>query len=152
VSINRLGGFAEALALPPYEGRAELATIGGALALDISHLFPIAEALHILEFAELQDGAIKLTAAGRMFAQSGTEERKRLFREHLLGFVPLAAHIRHVLDEREGHLAPRVRFESELEDHLNPNDTEKTLRAVIGWGRYAELFSYDDETKMFTAR
>ena len=59
------------------------------------------------------------TAAGRVFAQSGTEERKRLFSEHLLRFVPLAAHIRHVLDEREGHLAPRVRFESELEDHLN---------------------------------
>ena len=47
------------------------------LALEINDLFPIAEALHILEFAELKDGAIKLTAAGRIFAQSGTEERKR---------------------------------------------------------------------------
>ena len=80
------------------------------------------------------------------------EERKRLFSEHLLQFVPLAAHIHHVLNEREGHLAPMVRFESELEDHLNPSDTEKTLRAVIGWGRYAELFSYDGETRTFTAR
>jgi NitT/TauT family transport system ATP-binding protein len=150
VSINRLGGFIEALAAPPYQGRAELARIAGALALDIKDLFPIAEALHILEFAELKDGAIKLTIAGRLFAQSGTEERKRLFSEHLLRFVPLAAHIRHVLDEREGHLAPRVRFESELEDHLNPSDTQKTLLAVIGWGRYAELFTYDDETRTFT--
>jgi NitT/TauT family transport system ATP-binding protein len=149
VPINRLAGFIEALALPPYQGRAELARIAGALALDIRELFSIAEALHILEFAELKDGAIKLTAAGRVFAQSGTEERKRLFAEHLLRFVPLAAHIRHVLDEREGHLAPRVRFESELEDHLNPSDSEKTLRAVIGWARYAELFTYDDETRTF---
>ena len=61
----------------------------------------------------------------------------------------LAAHIRHVVNEREGHLAPRVRFESELEDHLNPSDTEKTLRAVIGWARYAELFTYDDQTRTF---
>jgi NitT/TauT family transport system ATP-binding protein len=150
ISINRLGGFIEALASPPFQGRAELAKIASALAFDIRDLFPIAEALHILEFAELKDGAIKLTAAGRVFAQSGTEERKRLFSEHLLRFVPLAAHIRHVLNEREGHLAPRVRFESELEDHLNPSDTEKTLRAVIGWARYAELFTYDDETRMFT--
>jgi NitT/TauT family transport system ATP-binding protein len=150
VSTNRLGGFIEALASPPYQGCAELATIAGALALDVSDLFPIAEALHILEFAELRDGAIKLTAAGRLFAQSGTEERKRLFSEHLLRFVPLAAHIRHVLDERKGHLAPRVRFESELQDHLNPSDAEKTLWAVIGWGRYAELFAYDDETQTFS--
>jgi len=42
-----------------------------------------------------------------------------------------------------------VRFESKLEDHLNPADTETTLRAVIGCGRYAELFIYDDETQTF---
>ena len=148
-SINKINGIVETLVLPPYEGRAELAKIASTLGLEVDDLFPIAEALHILEFAEIKDGAIKLTAAGRIFAKSGTEERKRLFREHLLRFVPLAAHIRHVLDEREGHSARRVRFESELEDHLTRQDVEKTLRALIGWGRYAELFTYDDKTQTF---
>lgn len=120
VSTNRIGGFVETLASPGYGGHAELADIARPLALEINDLFPIAEALHILEFAELKDGAIKLTAAGRVFAQSGTEERKRLFREHLIRFVPLAAHIRHVLDERDEHRAPRARFEFELQDHLKP--------------------------------
>jgi NitT/TauT family transport system ATP-binding protein len=105
--------------------------------------------LHILEFAELQEGGMKLTAAGRVFAQSGTEERKRLFREHLIRFVPLAAHIRHVLDERAEHRAPRGRFEFELQDHLNQAEARKTLRTAIDWGRYAELFSYDDEARTF---
>jgi NitT/TauT family transport system ATP-binding protein len=149
VSVNRVGGFAETLAMPPYAGHAELGKIAGPLALEINDLLPIAAALHILEFAELEGGAIKLTAAGHLFAQSGTEERKRLFREHLIRFVPLAAHIRQVLDEREGHRAPRERFEFELEDHLNRNDADSTLRAIIGWGRYAELFSYDDRTRTF---
>jgi NitT/TauT family transport system ATP-binding protein len=149
VSINRLGGFVETLASPAYGGHAELADIARPLALEINDLFPIAEALHILEFAELKDGGIKLTAAGRVFAQSGTEERKRVFREHLIRFVPLTAHIRHVLDEREQHRAPRARFEFELQDHLHQGDAEKTLRAAIDWGRYAELFSYDDQTRMF---
>jgi NitT/TauT family transport system ATP-binding protein len=115
----------------------------------INDLFPIAEALHSLEFAEPKNGAIKLTAAGRAFAQSDTEEHKRLFREHLIRLVLLAAHIRHVLDEREKHRAPRARFEFELEDHLNQHDAEMTLRAAIDWGRYAELFTYDDQTRMF---
>jgi NitT/TauT family transport system ATP-binding protein len=149
VSPNRIGGFVETLASPAYGGRADLADVARPLALEINDLFPIAEALHMLEFAKLQDGGIKLTAAGRVFAQSSTEERKRLFREHLIRFVPLAAHIRHVLDEREEHRAPRGRFEFELQDHLNQGDAEKTLRAAIDWGRYAELFSYDDETRMF---
>jgi NitT/TauT family transport system ATP-binding protein len=150
VSTNRLGGFIETLAAAPYDGQAALAKIAAPLALEINDLFPIAEALQLLEFAELKDANIKLTAAGSLFARSGTEERKRLFREHLLHFVPLVAHIRHILDERESHQAPRERFEFELQDHLNASDTEKTLRSAIGWGRYAELFTYDDQTRLFS--
>jgi NitT/TauT family transport system ATP-binding protein len=123
--------------------------MAGALALDINDIFPVAAALHILQFAELKEGAITLTASGRLFAESGTEERKRLFREHLLRFVPLAARIHQVLDEREDHEAPRARFEYELQDHLPPREAETTLRAAIDWGRYAELFTYDDRTRTF---
>ena len=27
---------------------------------------------------------------------------------------------------------------------------EQTLRAVVGWGRYAELYSYSDQDEMFS--
>jgi len=148
-STNEISGLLETLVAPPHDGHADLADMAAAVVLERDRLFATAEALHILEFAELKDGSLKLTAAGRVFAESGTEERKRLFREHLLRFVPLAAHIRRVLDEREGHRAPRVRFEAELEDHLNRHDAEKMLRVITGWGRYAELFSYDDKTRSF---
>ncbi len=150
VAATRLGGFVEALAAPPFDGRAELAKIGRALALSSNRLVPIAAALHLLEFAELEGGTIKLTAAGRVLAQSDTDGRKRLFREHLMHFVPLAAHIRQILDEREGHVAPIERFEYELEDHLPPLEAGKTMRTVIDWSRYAELFAYDDRTRTFS--
>ena len=148
-SVNRMSGLIEILAAPPYNGGAELDTLASSLSLEIDDLFPIAEALHILEFAELKDGSLKLTSAGKVFARSGTDERKRLFKEHLLQFVPLAAHICRILQERDGHSAPRGRFEVELEDHLTHGDAEKTLRALTAWGRYAELFAYDDETGTF---
>jgi len=150
VAVNRLMAFIDTLAASPYNGQAELAEIAGALSLGVGALFMIAESLHMLEFAELKESAVRLTATGRLLTQSDTEERKRLFREHLLRFVPLAAHIHHVLSEREDHRAPRERFELELEDHLNQVDAEKSMRAVIGWGRYAELFEYDDVARSFT--
>jgi NitT/TauT family transport system ATP-binding protein len=151
VAINPIIGFVEALASARWGGRAELAKIAPVLRLEVNNLLPIAASLHILEFAELRDGTIKLTAAGRVFAQSNTEDRKRLFREHLLCFVPLATHIHQILSERENHEAPSERFELELQDHLNRTDAESTFRAVVGWGRYAELFSYDDQTRRFGA-
>lgn len=150
VGVNLIMGLIERLASSPYDGQSELVELGRSLPVGVKDVFGIAEALHILEFAELKDASIKLTAAGRVFAHSGTDERKRLFREHLLRFVPLAGHIRHVLDQREGHTAPRVRFESELEDHLNPSDAEQTLRTIIGWARYAEAFGYDDASRTFS--
>jgi NitT/TauT family transport system ATP-binding protein len=140
----------EAVAGAPHDGEADLADLARLPALGSRDMLAVAEALHILAFADLKDGAMKLTAAGRVFAQGDAEERKRLFAEHLLHFVPFAAHIRRVLDEREGGTAPRVRFSSELEDHLSEASAEETLRTVVGWGRYAEIFSYDDVRKLFT--
>jgi NitT/TauT family transport system ATP-binding protein len=140
----------EAVAEPPYDGQADLADLARMPALESRDLFAVAEALRMLEFAELKEGALELTAAGRVFAQSGYEERKGLFKEHLLRFVPFVGHIQRVLEEREGRSASRVRFKSELEDHLSPQDAERTLRTAIGWGRYAEVLTYDDHRREFT--
>ena len=149
-SVNRISGLIERLVSPPYEGQADLRILASSLVLEVDDLFPIAEGLHMLELAELKEGTLKLTAAGRVFAQSNTEQRKLLFREHLLRFVPLTAHICRVLRERNDHRAPRMRFEVELEDHLTRRDSRNTLRVATAWGRYAELFTYDDKTGQFS--
>jgi NitT/TauT family transport system ATP-binding protein len=148
-SVNQISGLLETLYSSRYGGHADLSELARTLALEVDDLFPIAEALHILGFAELTVRSLKLTAAGRLFAEGATDERKRLWREHLLQFVPLASHIHHVLEERQVHWAPRSRFETELEDHLTRREAARTLRAVVGWGRYAELFSYDAKLRRF---
>jgi NitT/TauT family transport system ATP-binding protein len=43
-----------------------------------------------------------------------------------------------------------VRFEQELEDYLTDAAAEETLEAVVDWGRYAEIFAYDDQAEMFS--
>src|SRR5579871_5161848 len=150
VSANILSGLMEALAAEPYRGKADLPQIAGELQLEVDELLPIAEALQLLAFAELAQGDIKLTDSGRQFVESDLETRKRLFADHLRRYVPLAAHIRRVLDERPGHRAPRVRFETELEDQLSEEDAQETLQTAISWGRFAELFSYDDQAEVFS--
>ncbi|HZF35055.1 MAG TPA: nitrate/sulfonate/bicarbonate ABC transporter ATP-binding protein [Candidatus Angelobacter sp.] len=150
ISINVLAGLLEAVAAPPYHGRADLPVIASALNMEIDDLFPVAETLQMMRFAEVAEGDIRLSKAGLDFAQKETEDRKRLFAEHLLTYVPLAAHIRRVLDERASHRAPMSRFRDELEDHMREDLAERTLRAVISWARYAELFSYNDQDEMFS--
>jgi NitT/TauT family transport system ATP-binding protein len=150
VGTNLMAGLIELLASPHFNGHADLPEVGGRLQLEADELFPIAESLQMLGFAELEQGDIRLTPTGRTFADADVEARKRMFAERLRANVPLAAHIRRVLDERPGHKAPLIRFEPELEDSLAEDVAQQTLRTVIHWGRYAELYSYDDEAEVFS--
>jgi NitT/TauT family transport system ATP-binding protein len=150
VSTNLIAGLIETLAAPPYDGKADLPEIARSLHLEVDDLFPVAEMMQHFEFAELREGDILLTSAGKLFAEYGTQERKQLFAEHLLKHVPLAAQIKQVLAERRGQRAPRVRFEQELEDFLSDSAAQETLDAVINWGRYAEIFTYDDQAETFS--
>ncbi|NWE69294.1 AAA-associated domain-containing protein [Pseudomonas gingeri] len=150
VPTNLMAGLVEALAAEPYHGRAGLPNVAERLLLEVDDLFPVAEMLEHLGFAELRGADISLTEAGKLFAEYGTQERKVMFADHLLRQVPLAARIRQVLQERRGHWAPRVRFEQELEDSLSEDFVEQTLESVISWGRYAEIFSYNDSTETFS--
>lgn len=150
VSTNTLAGLVEAINVPPYSGKADLPQLAAELHYEADDLFPNAEVLQLLRFAELEGGDIKLLPAGRRYASASVDERKQLFAQHLLNFVPLAAHIRRVLDERPTHKAPARRFRDELEDFMSESYAAQTLKSVTQWGRYAELFAYDEGADMFS--
>jgi NitT/TauT family transport system ATP-binding protein len=113
-------------------------------------LFPAADTLQLFRFAEVAEGDIRLTEAGKRFVQSDLDQRKRLFAQYLLTYVPLAGHIKRVLDERATHRAPASRFRDELEDYMPEESAEQTLRAIISWARYGEAFAYDEDSGVFS--
>jgi NitT/TauT family transport system ATP-binding protein len=148
ISTNLLSGLIEAIAAPPFKGKADLPDVARSLQLD--NILPIAETLQLLRLAHLAEGDIRLTPAGQQFAEAEVEQRKEIFRQHLLAYVPLAGHIRRVLDDRPGHRAPTARFQEELEDYMGEDDAIQTLRAIVSWGRYAEAFANDQDAGTFS--
>jgi len=148
VSTNTLAGLLETAAEPPFNGKADLPLLAERAQMDVDELFHAAETLQLLRFAELAEGDLKLTDAGRRFVDAGVDERKAQFAQHLVAFVPLAAHIKHILDDRPSHRAPIIRFKDELEDAMPEEEAERTLHTVINWARYAELLAFDGESGM----
>ena len=116
VSTNTLAGLLETIAAPPFNGKADLPLVAERSQLEVDELFHAAETLQLLRFAELAEGDLKITEAGRRFANAEVDERKAQFAQHLVAFVPLAAHMKHILDERPSHRAPIIRFKDELEE------------------------------------
>ncbi|MFT3741425.1 MAG: nitrate/sulfonate/bicarbonate ABC transporter ATP-binding protein [Gammaproteobacteria bacterium] len=143
VGVSELTGFLDTLNSDEYQQKVDLPELANDLNLDVDNLFLMTEALEILNFADVSKGDIELTRAGRQFAEADILQRKQIFAAHLMRFIPLARHIRRVLDERPGHRASEDRFLRELEDHLSEEAAEEVLEVVINWGRYAELFAYD---------
>jgi NitT/TauT family transport system ATP-binding protein len=150
VSTNLLAGLMETLAGQPYNGQADLPALASVLQLEADELLPLGEVLHLLHFGVLEEGDLRLTDSGREYADADMDTRKKLFAAALRAYVPLVASIRQVLDSRPNHRASAVRFRDELEDHMSPGYAEDTLRTAISWGRFAELFSYDEEEAQFS--
>jgi len=150
VGSNSISGLIETLAGEPYNGHADLPVLAGHLQLEVDEIFPLAEALQLLRFAQLSEGDLNLTEAGKRFAHLETDERKKLFAQHLTETVPLIGLIRRVLDDRPSHTAPAARFRIELEDYMSEQYADETLETIVSWGRYAELFAYDEQSETFS--
>jgi len=147
VLASEIIGLLDMLNEPLYrERKIDLPELSAELHLDIDDLFPMTEALEILRFAQVSTGDIELNAEGKVFAAADILERKKIFAQHLLNYIPLASYIRRVLDERPEHRASKERFLNELEDYFSEDVASEVLRIVIDWGRYAEIFAYDYNT------
>ena len=86
--------------------------------MEVDELFPVAEALQMLRFAEIEGGDIRLTETGKQFAEAGD----RRAQEDLPAPASdlRAARRAHPprADERASHAAPKSRFFDELEDYM----------------------------------
>ena len=149
ISTNIMAGLLETVAALP-KGACPLSDLADEVQMEVDELFPVADTLQLFRFVEIEGPQIRLSAAGKQYAAADVDARKQLFNRHLLSYLPLAGHIRRVLDERPNHRAPARRFRDELEDYMSEDYAEQTLKAVIGWGRYGETFAYDEASDQFS--
>ena len=103
----------------------------------------MARAIDLLGLARLQSGDLHLTLMGRRYVDGDHALRQQLFGQQLLENVPLAAHIRHSLEQDPERALPEKPFLRLLEQHLDSAEAERVLQTVIEWGRHGEVFEYD---------
>ena len=147
--INQMLGLLELMGEEP-SGKVDLPVLASEMGLEVDDLFPILEALELLGFVKVEHGDAEIAEQGRRWLDADILERKPLFGQALVRAVPLSAFIRKVLDSRPGNRAHEDRFLAELEKYLSEDEARRVLDAVIEWGRYAELFAYDDHSGMLS--
>lgn len=142
----RLESLLELLSDEQFKGRADLPQLAEESELTDEDLLPLADALHRLGLAQLSGGDLIVTPLGHNYVQGSHEFRRQLFGQQLLERVPLAAFIRHSLEqEGDGELKEEP-FLKLLSDSMEAAEAERVLRVAIEWARYGEVFEYDYHT------
>ncbi|MGI4776746.1 MAG: ABC transporter ATP-binding protein [Janthinobacterium lividum] len=144
--VDRMEALLEMLVDDGRDGRADLPQLAGEAELADHELLPLAQALALLGFAELADADLHLTVLGRSYVEGTHTLRQHLFGQQLLARVPLAAHVRHSLEQAPSGELREEPFLQLLRESLDAAVAERVLRTAIEWGRYGEVFEYDFHT------
>lgn len=148
--VNELMGLIDAIVKINKDGAIDLPMLADELMLETDQLFPLLEALDLLKLATVSKGDVTLTAFGKQFYDTDILERKQLFASQFMAHVPVAQHIRKILDERPFHKESEDYFLAELQEHLTENEAARVFKTIIDWGRYAEIFAYDYDSGMLS--
>jgi NitT/TauT family transport system ATP-binding protein len=142
----RPGGIAGLLEILVDSGGTEdLYHLSEKLLMEVDDLFPIVEAAVLLGFAELKEGDVDITPAGKTWVEADIDTQKQLFREAALSRILLFQQIDKILREKSDHSIPLELFRDILDEHHPEEEIRRQLETVLNWGRYCELFNYDSE-------
>ena len=130
-------------------GREDLYQIGRHLQLEIDDLLPLVEATDLLGLADVEEGDFVLTEEGKHFAEAGVLEEKQVFRAQVLEHVSLVRKIVEALRAAPRHVLPEEHFLQFLEAHFGKEEAQAQLDTAINWGRYAELYAFQEDRGMF---
>ncbi|HEY4001880.1 MAG TPA: nitrate/sulfonate/bicarbonate ABC transporter ATP-binding protein [Candidatus Xenobia bacterium] len=127
--------------------RVDIPVLGEDLHMEVDDLLPLLQAIDMLGLGDIESGDAYLTPLGIEYAGADIQGRKQIFSRQARTIIQL---IRQILTGLEAQR--KVRWDDlrdSLEGCFSQNEAERQLDTAIAWGRYAELFAYDDEEGAF---
>ena len=147
VPVGQVTGLVERL--HAQGDRADVYVLGRELHLEVDDLLPLIQAIDILGLGDIEAGDVYLTPTGIRFAEADVQEEKQIFSLQARNTVQLIKNIIQKIDaspQGEVRLEDIVAF---LEECFSTDEAELQLETATDWGRYAELFSFDDDNGIF---
>ena len=132
-------------------GRADIPDLAADLSIDARDLLPLVDAAAMLDFVRVSGGDLELTPTGKDFTTADIQTSKQIFAQQARTRAPLVRTICHALHDCPDSKLRAGFFLDILQPGFNPQDAQRQLDIAIGWGRYAELYDYNNNTDQITA-
>ena len=144
VSIDAVAGLTEVMAARGE--REDLYRLASDLGMEADELLAVTGAAEVLGLGRIEQADFILNPLGREFAEADVLRRKELLRPRVLR-TPLVRSIVSSLEVAEDDTLPEEHFLRLLRRGFSEDEAEAQLETAIDWGRYAELFSYDHDSR-----
>jgi len=140
--INGMAGLLEKV--NEENGRTDLYRLTNDLQLEPDDVLPIVESAELLGFATVDQGDLVLTPLGQTYADASILARKEIMAGRVLR-LPVIGWIYETLRADDDCRVAEEYFADKLQSDFGEYAQEQ-LDIAINWGRYAELFEFDDNS------
>ncbi len=148
VSVGQVLGLVEAV--DEVGGSADAATISQEVEMDIDRLGPVIDAAEFLGFVSVAEGDLTITDLSRRVLHADVRERKNIIRD-LIDDVPIFKQVMEMA-RAAGRPLSRDEILGAIAARVGTHNADDLFNALVYWGRYTELVTYDSEAEELTIR
>lgn len=145
VNMTEVVGFLEVVMTEG--GRVDAFVLAHKLNKDSLHILLMAKAAELLDFVDTPKNQIVLTDLGRAFVKAAVNVRKRMIHDGLMQ-LKLTQQFYQRLAQQDKEAMLRNEAIQTMHEWMPNENPEDVFNTLIQWGRYGELFGYNDDLKV----
>ncbi len=127
-------------------GRADIFELALKIGKDFGTTLYMVKAAELLDLVDTPRHNVILTELGKRFAEGDINSRKRVLHE-LFGALKIVQLSSNLLRTEESLRVPIDTLETRVGEWLPNENPHQIVETLIAWGRFAEYFGYNDDTK-----
>jgi NitT/TauT family transport system ATP-binding protein len=146
IGISQILGLVELLV--GKGGREDIYKLAGELSMELGETLTVIRAAEMLNLVHTPGGDVVVEPFGNQVVDASITDRKDLIRDKLAQ-LPLFKMVKEYLSSQEETEVTREEMLEKLAELLPNEDAESSFSTVVNWGRYSELFGYNDDSQTF---
>ena len=144
VQVTAVIGLLEAIA--DQGGAADIFELGQKIGKDFGSTLYLVKAAELFDLVDTPKHNVILTDLGRRFVDGDINARKRVLHE-LFGGLKIVQLTTNLLKAGEALRIPVEKLNERVVEWLPNENPHQIVEALVSWGRFAEYFGYNDDTK-----
>ena len=144
VQISEVIGLLESI--HDQGGMADIFDLAHAIGKDFGQTLYLVKAAELLTLVDTPKQTVVLTESGRRFVEGDMNVRKGML-HNIFGDLRIVHQVSELLKQSETLRLPVEVIEQKVAEWLPNENPESVVEVLISWGRFSEVFGYNDDAK-----